>query len=137
MSRYWTRPSVDAVVLTARRLALAALVIPAAGICAARPATAHATPPPVREKLTAFRVHEPGGGGGQVIRGGRASAIQNRSGAGLSNQSLTGAVAPTFIRGQSQLPVTQTRSLDLQAAFCGSQPTTCVVGQNKPIRRRH
>ncbi|MEU6424490.1 hypothetical protein ABZ860_01235 [Microbispora sp. NPDC046973] len=134
MSRYWTRPPVDTVVLTARRLALAALMIPATGICVAQPATAHVTPPPAREGLAAFRVHGPGGGGGQVIRGGRASGVQSRSGAGRFNQSLNGTVAPTFVMGQSQEPITKTRSLDLQAAFCGSQPTTCALGQNMPIR---
>ncbi|GIH62301.1 hypothetical protein [Microbispora siamensis] len=133
MSRYWTRPPGDTVVRTARRLALAALVIPATGICAAQPVAARVTPP-VREGLAAFRVHGPGGGGGQVIEGGRASGSQSRSGEGRHNQSLTGTISPTFVMGQTQLPVTNTRSLDLQAAFCGSQPTTCAMGQNMPIR---
>ncbi|KAB8185869.1 hypothetical protein [Microbispora catharanthi] len=137
MSRYWTRPPIDTVVLTARRLALAALVIPATGICAAQPATARVTPPPLREGLAAFRVHGPGGGGGQVIKGGRASGSQSRSGAGRFNQSLNGAVSPTFVMGQSQQPITKTRSLDLQAAFCGSQPTICATGQNMPIHWRN
>ncbi|XVQ86241.1 hypothetical protein ACQP2K_02090 [Microbispora siamensis] len=137
MSRYWMPPHVDTVVRTARRLALAALVIPATGICAAQPATARVTPPPVREALAAFRVHGPGGGGGQVIKGGRAGGSQRRSGAGRFNQSLTGTISPTFVMGQSQQPVTDTRSLDLQAAFCGSQPTTCAMGQNMPIHWRN
>ncbi|MBE3008434.1 hypothetical protein IL992_04435 [Microbispora sp. NEAU-D428] len=137
MSRYWTRSPGDTAVLTARRLALAALVIPATGICAAQPATGRVAPLPVRERLAAFRVHGPGGGGGQVIEGGRASGSQSRSGAGRSNQSLNGAVAPAFVMGQSQQPIVKTRSLDLQAAFCGSQPTTCAMGQNMPIRWRN
>ncbi len=69
-----------------------------------------------------------------MIRGGRAGGSQSRSGAGRSNQSLTGAIAPTFIRGQSQQAMTKTGSIDLQAAFCGSQPTICAMGQNMPIR---
>ncbi|MGI5162111.1 hypothetical protein [Microbispora sp. CA-102843] len=136
MSRYWTRPPDDTVVLTACRLALAALVIPATGICAAQPAAARVTPLPAREGFAAFHVPGPGGGGGQVIEGGRASGSQSRSGSGRFNQSLTGAISPTFVMGQSQEPITNARSLDLQAAFCGSRATTCALGQNMPIRRR-
>ncbi|MEU6407695.1 hypothetical protein [Microbispora sp. NPDC046933] len=136
MSRYWTRPPGGSVVLTARRLALAAFLIPATGICAAQSATARVTPLPAWEGLAASRVPGPGGGGGQVIEGGRASGSQSRSGAGRHNQSLTGTIAPTFVMGRSQQPIADTRSLDLQAAFCGSQPTTCTLGQNMPIRWR-
>ncbi|MEU6411582.1 hypothetical protein [Microbispora sp. NPDC046933] len=121
-----------ATVVTSRRLALAALVITAAGIAAAQPAIARVTPHHPREGLTALR--NPGPGGGQVIKGGRAAGGQGRSGAGRFNQNLTGVISPTFVRGQAQQAITDQGSFDVQSAFCGAQPDSCLLGQNLPIR---
>ncbi|GLX04924.1 hypothetical protein [Microbispora sp. NBRC 16548] len=131
---------VPAMGLSTRRLAMVALVFTAAGITIARVA-----PHQPREGLTALRNPGPGGGGGQMIRrgrsgggqvikGGRAGGGQAQSGAGRSNQNLTGVVSPTFVRGQAQQAITDQGGFEVQATFCGSQPNICWIGQNMPVR---
>ncbi|TQS24163.1 hypothetical protein [Microbispora hainanensis] len=71
-----------------------------------------------------------------MIEGGRANAVQGRSATGRFNQSLNGAIAPAFVMGRSQGPITKTHSLKLQAAFCGSQPTACTMEQNMPVHEK-
>ncbi|MBB2741013.1 UNVERIFIED_ORG: hypothetical protein FHR35_000833 [Microbispora rosea subsp. rosea] len=136
---------VPAMGLSTRRLAMVALVFTAAGITIAQPAIARVAPHQPREGLTALRNPGPGGGGGQMIRrgrsgggqvikGGRAGGGQAQSGAGRSNQNLTGVVSPTFVRGQAQQAITDQGGFEVQATFCGSQPNICWIGQNMPVR---
>ncbi|MGI5157837.1 hypothetical protein [Microbispora sp. CA-102843] len=138
MSRSRTRDPRDtkalAMGLATRRLAMAALVITAAGIAAAQPAIARVTPHHSRGGLTALRNPGPGGGSGQVIKGGRAAGGQGRSGAGRFNQNLTGVISPTFVKGQAQQAITDQGAFEVQSAFCGSQPNSCLLGQNMPVR---
>ncbi|MEU6431826.1 hypothetical protein ABZ860_38505 [Microbispora sp. NPDC046973] len=122
--------------LSTRRLAVAALVITAAA-AVAQPAIARVAPHHPRQGLTAFRSPGPGGGGGQVVKGGRAGGAQGRSGAGRFNQNVTGVIAPTFVRGQAQQAITDHGGFEVQSAFCGSQPDICWLGQNMPIRHSH
>ncbi|TQS29280.1 hypothetical protein [Microbispora sp. KK1-11] len=130
--------------LSIRRLAVAAIVI-VAGVVVAQPAIARVAPHHPRERLTALRSPGPGGGGGQMIRrgragggqvikGGRAGAGQGQSGAGRFNQNLTGVISPTFVRGKAQQAITDQGAFEVQSAFCGSQPDACWLGQNMPVR---
>lgn len=136
---------VPATGLLIRRLAMAAIVITAAGVAVAQPAIARVAPHHPREGLTALRNPGPGGGGGQMIRrgragggqvikGGRAAGGQGHSGAGRSNQNLTGVISPTFVQGQAQQAITDQGAFEVESAFCGSQPNTCWLGQNMPVR---
>ncbi|WP_143737624.1 hypothetical protein [Microbispora sp. GKU 823] len=126
-----------AMVLAPRRLAMAALVITAVGTAAAQPAIARVAPHHARAGHAALRDPGPGGGGGQVIKGGRAGGGQGRSGAGRFNQNLTGVIAPTFVKGQAQQAITDQGGFEVQSAFCGSQPDICLLGQNMPVRHGH
>ncbi|WP_111697590.1 hypothetical protein [Microbispora triticiradicis] len=89
-----------------------------------------------RTAAAAFHAPHPGGGGGQVISGGRAAGAQGRSGAGRSNQNLNGLQAPTFVMGRTQHVVTDVGGYAGQALVCGSRPAVCLVGQNMPTHFR-
>ncbi|MEN3536729.1 hypothetical protein AAH991_16565 [Microbispora sp. ZYX-F-249] len=119
-----------------RRLTMAALVLTAVGIAAAQPAIARVAPHRPPHAPTALRDPRPGGGGGQVIAGGRAGGEQGRSGQGRHNQSLNGVISPTFVKGQAQQAITDQGGFEVQSAFCGSQPDSCLLGQNMPVRMR-
>ncbi|WP_169946780.1 hypothetical protein [Microbispora sp. H11081] len=121
---------------TTRRLTLAALVIMVVGSAAAQPASARVAPRHPQQGLTAFRAPGPGGGGGgQVISGGLAGGAQAQSGQGYSNQSLTGVISPTFVQGRAQQAITDQGGFEVQSTYCGSEPDSCLVGQNMPVRQ--
>lgn len=149
MSRSRTRDPRETKVLAsglpARRLFAAALVITAAGVTLAQPASARVTPHHSRAEHIALRNPGPGGdggqmvgrrrtGGGQVIKGGRAGGGQGQSGAGRHNQNLTGVISPTFVRGQAQQAITDHGVFEVESSFCGSAPDVCLIGQNMSTR---
>lgn len=136
---------VSALGRSTRRLVVAALVIAAAGVVAAQPATARVAPHHSRAKLGVTRTPGPGGGGGQmgrrgrtgggqVIRGGRAGGGQGQSGAGHYNQNLTGVISPAFVRGRAQQAITDHGRFDVEAGFCATDPDICSIVQDMPIR---
>ena len=127
---------VFATALATRRLTLAALVIMVVGSAAAQPASARVAPRHPQQGLTASRTPGPGGGGGgQVISGGLAGAGQGQSGQGFSNQSLNGVISPSFVQGRAQQAITDQGGFEVQSTYCGSEPDSCLVGQNMPVRQ--
>ncbi|WP_143737965.1 hypothetical protein [Microbispora sp. GKU 823] len=137
MSRHCADVFRTDLVSAARRLAVAALVVSLAGL--AVPESADAASAPLRHKPHAAAAGaaakakakpRPGPRGHQMVRGGRTSARQYKSGRGRNIQNLNGVYTPSLLSGPQSTAVTSAGKITSQGAYCAPGSRSCNISQN-------
>ncbi|OPG02016.1 hypothetical protein B1L11_43360 [Microbispora sp. GKU 823] len=116
---------------------MAALVVSLAGL--AVPESADAASAPLRHKPHAAAAGaaakakakpRPGPRGHQMVRGGRTSARQYKSGRGRNIQNLNGVYTPSLLSGPQSTAVTSAGKITSQGAYCAPGSRSCNISQN-------
>ncbi|GIH67699.1 hypothetical protein [Microbispora siamensis] len=137
MSRHCADVIRTDLVSAARRLAVAALVVSLAGLAVAESADAASAPlrrkPHAAAAAAAAKAKakpRPGPRGQQMVRGGRTSARQYRSGRGRNIQNLNGVYTPSLLSGPQSTAVTSAGKITSQGAYCAPGSRSCNISQN-------